>query len=173
MPIPTYLVLDGDGGSNTPLRPTAEPHFGGLGFVNHPTFTPTDTRRPSAQLIMQMTRSIERAFRVMPSASIDVNWSGSALSILGLVSSSNEAAFQASINLAHPGTGRFTITWTAGMLPPRTLLPRAVVLNHAGLKAHAFMTSANVCEVNVADTTIASLVDTACKFSVDIYGEGT
>ena len=173
MPIPTYLVLDGDGGANTPLRPTAEPHFGGLGFVNHPTYPPTDTRRPSAQLIMQMTRSIERALHVLPAATVDVYWSGAALSIIGLVSTSNEAEFRSGVNLAHAGTGIFTVTWTAGMLPPRTMWPRATILGPVTLTSYAIMTSTSVCEVHVANTTTGSLVDTSCRFSVDLYGEGT
>lgn len=173
MAIPTYLVLDGDGGANTPLRPTAEPHFGGLGFVNHPTYPPTDTRRPSAQLIMQMTRSIERALNVVPAATVDVYWSGSAVSRIGLVAIANESAFQSSLILAHTGTGLFTLTWTAGLLPPRTLYPRAKILGPVTLNSYAVMLTASSCEVHVANTTTGSLVDTACRFSVDIYGEGT
>lgn len=177
MTSPTWPVFDGDGGTNTPKRPTTD-DMGGLLFENSIAYPPTDGRRPRAENWKEVEWAIEAIAHMMPIAKVDVTWSGTAVTAVTVISASNEAALQSAITTStiSAGGGGFIITWPAGTLPPRTLHSRGFILEGSASNPALISvtdTAATTVTVSITDTQSPpeGLAD-ACKFSVDIYGEG-
>lgn len=164
MTSPTYPVFEGDGGANTPLRPVAETHLGGLQFQDHPTKPPADKRRMSATDFMQTTMTVERAARMVPALVVDVDGTGT-LAISGVICT-NDAVTASSVSVTSAATGSYVVTWTAGSLPPRRVRPRVIpqlfaVLSGATQTANSI--SMSFIDVNGADV--------ATDFIVEVDGE--
>jgi hypothetical protein len=71
---------------------------------------------------MQTTMSVERLARMSPMLQVDISGHATTPTILG-VASVNSSLVIATLTLGRVSQGLYSISWTAGKLPPATLRP--------------------------------------------------
>lgn len=166
MTSPVYPVFEGDGAANGPMRPTASAHMGGLEFVDNPRYPPTDRRRMSATDFMQVEMVAERVARMVPALTLE--WTlidGSPSAVTGVICV-NDAISIASITVFQDAPGLYAVSWPAGSLPPKRLLPVAVP--HGEAVCASRTQTANVVYLSFHDLA-GNLVNT--PFTLYIDGE--
>lgn len=131
MTSPIYPVFEGDGGLNTPKRPTADVDLGGLDFVDSVKYPPKDRERLSCTDYMQVTMSLERVARMTPVLIVEGSVEGGSASVTSIVST-NDSLTTANVTIAEGSTGVYTITIPAARLPPAIGRPSAESINGAG-----------------------------------------
>lgn len=168
MTSPAYSVFIGDGGTNTPKRPTAAVDLGGLSFVDSVKYPPKDRERLAATDFMQVTMCEEAIARMIPMLRADLRLETGGETV-GTVVSVNSALTTANVTVTETAPGIYTLAWPASSLPTPNTLPTAVVTSAGSmLFAYISLTSQITAEIEIFDAT-GTHSAAQCYVSVSVY----
>jgi len=169
MTSPAYPVFEGDGGANTPKRPTASVDLGGLDFVDSVKNPPKDRERLAASDYMQATMSLERVARMLPVLIADVTGETGTPST-DTVISVNDALTTVNVVTTEIGTGKYRVTYPTGKLPTANCSPVAQVIKSSGAIASVEVNAYTATTVDVwAYDFAGSLSANSVQFKLLVY----
>lgn len=176
MTIPTFCTLTGDSVNGVfPYKPSVA-DMGGAAFVNDDVYPPKEEENVTAEAVNQMQKLIERACRMMPTASFHVSLTSSAVTLIGFRDASdNLSTSNISVSLNdHFSTGNtvIQIRWPLHSLPQAAIGPTVSRIS----KTNTDTTGLRVCQFTDASYAYVLInvgALTAVQARVDIDGEGT
>lgn len=170
---PAYFVIEGDGGSNTPKRPTLD-QLSGANFSNcvAPYQAPIPDEEPLAEDWNQLAFTVWALSQMMPVLIVGIT--GGASPALNKVIAPNRNIDQtvptnANVSVAHQGTGHYRVTiGSASTLLPQISWPPQAFANKTGsCAASAAWVSAGVYDIYLSDNTGA--IEANCSLAISGY----
>lgn len=122
MTAPSYVVYEGDGGTNTPRRPTTD-DLGGLLLTDSVKYPPQPNEHLSCLDWKQMEQCLVRIARMTPVLQIVLVSTGGTPTVASVISA-NDNITTADITIGTPPvTGQYSVSLPTAKLPTRTRLP--------------------------------------------------
>lgn len=152
---PDYFVLEGDGGSNTPARPTID-QVGGAAFVNDTYNPPIPDQQPTAEDFNQITLCAWAAVKMMPVIRVGVT-AGAPPALNAIVAANRNISTvlvtNPDISVTRTSQGRYEVVLPTTKLPQKDSPPKAYANKAGAAAASAVWTSAGHYDVYVSDAT--------------------
>lgn len=123
---PDFLTWTGDGGENTPRRPSTD-DLGGDDKQDDAEYPPDDVQMPTAAAWNQLVKQAAALAQCVPACVLEVRFSGGA-PFIARVTSPNPAIVAATFDVTDEGTGDTTIEWDANTFPPAPVSPSGLTV---------------------------------------------